>query len=156
MGGATGLEFLSHLHARLLVTAAASFREWLALASVSLWHSAVSLHAEVKGGAPGLEFLSHSHARLLVTAAVSIRDWLVLASLWDSAVSLHVEEKENANPRAALCLNISNRILGRKKIAHSLHLLVFERLRDSWVTVCPPFFHPSMALLSLSPSEGRV
>lgn len=111
MGGATGLEFSSPLHARLLVTVA-SIREWLVLASVSLWDPAVSLYAE-KGDATGLEFLSQA--------------------------SLDAEEKGNANPRAA-----------------SLHLLVFERPRDSWATVCPPFFHPSMALLSISPLEGQV
>jgi hypothetical protein len=49
------------------------------------------------------------------------------------------EERENANLYAA-----------------SSPLLVFERQRASWATVCPPFVGSSMASHSLSLWEGQA
>jgi len=105
---------------------------------------------ELRGGL-GQEFLSHLHARLLVPAAASIRERFVLVSvsLWDSVDEEKgdaaeekgnaAEEEENANLYAA-----------------SSHLLAFERQRDSWATVCPPFVGSSMASHSLSPWEVQA
>jgi hypothetical protein len=98
----------------------------------------------------GQEVLSHLHVRLRVTAAASIREHFVLVSVspWDSAAPVYAEEKGDAEKN----LEEENANLD----AVALHLLVFERQLDSWATVFPPCFRPSMALHSLSPWEGQV